>query len=932
MKRSTAPLLSIMLVMGLCMALSSSVLAEEATSDSAAEDIARWATIKEADGPEGRPLPLTASWVPGGMFGMKSLVQMIRDGHHVLPTIRDPKFGAVYHYLLQNNEGPPTPDSHHLGSLARLEPEFQYLREHDLPFAMMGNNWAAGVTGLEKQYQREANKHNRREFSPEESARLMVEKDGDIVSGSWKLASPFAPDDAWARFGRWWGGNPAIQWIQDVYPDPPMVVWLNNNEGGEMRLKHLNRSVRFRREYGDEDLSKDEKQQILHAAYDRKYEVLFDTVRDALIEPAWKKNSRFVAYNAWPRSVKGRTEERNHRSEWKRYDGAMPEFYLNDWQIGRGKTDYNYWSPQTEGLRIQSSQDVIFGLAPDYYFASIAWEGGPPAKRRSAINCLATGMYGSGAVQRWDFARYEGMVQFGLWAMRPRVMREFRYPVSKHDAYDKGAFMAVVDAVDRVWENEILAEFWRFGELVKSEKFRPPNKKVAEQLRFYSRVDSLLPVDVNPPRDEWPRIWHFKAHKRPPVRLRVLALALKLGEKPNRRWLIYAHAPLGAVEGPKVTLPDYGEVALKHVARSGSFFLFNEADGSLETVVRGGPPEIGVNAEPRFVEPGETVQVTAEATRPPEEGFESCTWSAVDSNPSLEDGPVTRELKPETPGLHMIRVTGTTADGREIADDAPVFVGDKPDDAVVYDLELSDASVWRGPWGGVGKDKRELLTYRMVPNPGGAPDIVLHGGEFVEDADLDRRVLELSGDDDGLWGVRSDLTCNRDRGHPDLTISMRFKPETLEGTQVLYVQGGRGKGFNVYIQDGTLYAGSLSHKQDWGEFDERDGKYRHWLSTDSVEAGRWQRVTLVLKDATENIQKDRLLLYLDGEKVGSGPGVRIPNHHAGPRIGVARTTTLHSGENVSQAGFRGRIADFRQLNRAEVPGAEEGGQDRESGK
>ncbi len=882
----------------------------------AAEQIAAWAELP-ADGPQGRPLPLTASWVPGGMFDMKSLVQMIKDGHHVLPTISDPKFGAIYHYLLQNKEGPPTADSHHLGWLAKLEPEFKYLAEHKLPFAMMGNNWAAGIPGLEKQYQRDANKHNRREFTPEESVRLMVEKDGEIVSGSWRLASPFAPDDAWARFARWWGGNRAIQWVQEVYPDPPMVVWLNNNEGGEIGLKHLNRSVRFQRKYGDQDLSKDQKQQILHAAYDQKYEVLFDTVRQTLTEPAWKTNSRFVAYNAWPRSVKGRTDERNHRSEWKRYDGAMPEFYLNDWQIYRGKTDYNYWSPQTEGLRIESSQDVIFSLAPDYYFASIAWDGGQPAKRRSAINCLATGMYGSGAVQRWDFARYEGMIQFGLWAMRPRVMREFRWPVSDHDAYDKGAFMAVVDAVDRVWGNETLAEFWRFGELVKSEKFRPPHKRVAEELRFYSRVDSLLPVDVNPPRKNWPRIWRLKAGKSDPVKLRVLALALKRGEKPNRRWLIYAHAPLGAVESPKVTLPDYGQVTLDHAARSGSFFLFNEADESLKTVVRGGPAEITVEPEVRFVEPGGTVRVTAKSTVSPEEGFESYAWSVGDSNPSLEEGPVTKGLKLQNPGLHMIRVTGTTPDGREISDDGAVFVGEEPDEAVIYDLALSDASVWRGPWKGVGKDKRELLTYRMVPNPGRAPDIVLHGGEFVEDADLGRRVLELSHDDDGLWGVRSRLTCNR--GYPNLTISIRFKPETLEGTQVLYVQGGRGKGFNIYIQDGTLYAGSLSHKQNWGKFNDREGKYRYWLSSDAVEADRWHHVTLVLKDATEDIQDDKLSLYIDGKKVGSGPGVRIPNHHAGPRIGVARMTTLHSGENIRHVGFRGRIADFRQVNASRIP-------------
>ena len=399
----------------------------QAESRSAAADIAAWAQLKEANGPEGRPLPLTASWVPGGMFGMPEMVEMIKRGHHVLPTIQDPKFGATYHYILQDQDGPPTESSHHLGWLPKLRPEFEYLAEHKLPFALMGNNWASGPVRLEYQYQR-ANNENKKVFPPEQSARLMIEKDGEVTSGSWKLSSPFAPDERWAEFGEFWMGHGGMTWLQALYPDPPMVVWLNNNEAGEIGLKHANWSLRFQKQYGNQNLDEDAKQRILQEAYDHKYRVLFDAARQTLTEPAWKNNSLFVAYNAWPRSVKGRTWERNHASEWKRYDGSMPEFYLNDWQIYRGKTDYNYWSPQTEGLRVQSSQDVIFDLDPDHYFASIAWDGGQPAARRSAINSMATGMYGTGPQQRWDMHRYEGMVQFGLWAMRPRVMREFRYP------------------------------------------------------------------------------------------------------------------------------------------------------------------------------------------------------------------------------------------------------------------------------------------------------------------------------------------------------------------------------------------------------------------------------------------------------------------------------------------------------------------------
>ncbi|MFW6336977.1 MAG: LamG domain-containing protein [Phycisphaeraceae bacterium] len=906
-------------VLSIHMWFSGSAAAQSQEEDpSAAADIAAWAQIKQANGPEGRPLPLTGSWVNNGMFGPRETIEMIEEGHHLLPTLAGgPGFLARYAYVLENqgflNEKLPN-------YMDEILPVVEYSREHRLPISLGGGNWATGPVRMEYDYNRAPEK-NRKTFTPEQSVRLMIEQDGEVTSGSWKMSSPFSPDERWVEYAKWWMDNPAMRTIRETYPDPPMVVWLNNNEAGEIGTKHLDRSIRFQREYGDQDLDNDDKQRILHEAYDKKYKVLFDAARESLSEPAWSNNSVFVAYNAWPRSVKGRTWERNHPSEWKRYNGTMPEFYLNDWQIYRGKTDYNYWSPQTESLRIQSSQDVIFDLDPDHYFASIVWDGGQPAARRSAINSMATGMYGSGPQQRWDIPRYEGMVQFGLWAMRPRVMREFRYPVSQHDAYDKAAFMAVVRSVDRPWNHDVLKEFWRFGELVQSDEFEPKDDRVAEELQFYSRVTPLLPVDVNPDRHtQWPRIWELKAGKSDPTKLRVLALAHKLGEAPDRRWLIYAHAPLGGVTGPKVTLPDYDkQVELPQVAKSGSFFLVHEGEDVAKTIIPGGPAELELKVGSRFAGTGEQVDVEASVAFAPEGGFTSFDWSLGDGKSHQTDRLGKFDTKVTEQGLQMIRVTGTTADGEKVVADAPVFVGGEPDEAVVYDLELSDASGWEGVWQGVGPDQREMLTYRMVPNPGRAPDIPLHGGTFVQDEDLGRRVLELSHDDEGLWGDRSDLTCGHPEGHPNVTVSLRFKAESLDATQPLYVQGGTGKGFNIYLHDGQLYAGSMSGKREWGEHGGEAMGKGAWISTDRVEAGQWHHVSLVLEGATKSVQPDKLSLYIDGEKVGSAPGVRVPNHHAAPRIGTVLNTTLHNGDNISGVSFRGRIADFQQMNDARPP-------------
>jgi hypothetical protein len=53
-------------------------------------------------------------------------------------------------------------------------------------------------------------------------------------------------------------------------------------------------------------------------------------------------------------------------------------------------------------------------------------------------------------------------------------------------------------------------------------------------------------------------------------------------------------------------------------------------------------------------------------------------------------------------------------------------------------------------------------------------------------------------------------------------------------------------------------------------------------------------------------------LYLDGEEVSTGPGVRIPSHSFSPKVGWG-------GKRVDSGGLTGRIADFVQVNDARPP-------------
>ncbi|MFW6146681.1 MAG: hypothetical protein ACOC7R_05045, partial [Planctomycetota bacterium] len=425
---------------------------EPGTEATATADIAAWAKLP-ADGPQGRPLPLTGSWNTED-WGAPYLVEMIQRGHHVLPTFVDVNFIAGGAYLHNRRNAEKNIEQ-------RIEryyrPALEYCRKHNLPIVFRGWNWGDRV-GM---YENAIAGHER---PPAESARMIP--GGEKI----KTMDPFGPIERWSEWGAFWFGNPAMKRFQEIYPDPPMVVFLNNNEGPQVRSAEQvpDDYPRFVALYGKGPHTKHEKEVAIREGYRKRYAALLDAARDALVEDAWRKNVKFVAYNnLWGTASIGRGS--NPRQgiwfepdegwlNWRMYDGGMPELYDNDWQPG--KTDHTPNGVQVEAMNYYSVQDRIFRRDPDFYWSTITWEGGRVGQvwrgRRSSSKTYRYVTRG----QRWDFARYEGWVQFCLWATRPRTMREFRGG-STRGAYFNGTWMALVRSVDRPWNHEVLREFWR---------------------------------------------------------------------------------------------------------------------------------------------------------------------------------------------------------------------------------------------------------------------------------------------------------------------------------------------------------------------------------------------------------------------------------------------------------------------------------------
>jgi hypothetical protein len=168
--------------------------------------------------------------------------------------------------------------------------------------------------------------------------------------------------------------------------------------------------------------------------------------------------------------------------------------------------------------------------------------------------------------QSFNPERYERFVQFGMWLLRPRVVREFR-DWRDTVTYSGSYFASVQRAVARVHGWKVLKEFWRQGELVpNSDGKHPYQTSIPAEIESADRW-FLLDTDLRPPRP-----WSLSSE------IPVFALALRRQVDGNAQWLVYAHAPLGDRAGVSIRVPGYGWFKID-VQRRGSFALLDARTG-----------------------------------------------------------------------------------------------------------------------------------------------------------------------------------------------------------------------------------------------------------------------------------------------------------------------------------------------------------------
>jgi len=500
------------------------------------------------NGSQGRPLPLVGHWNMGSQgrgWTPQYQVELLDAGHHILPWMGWPQGDPG-----KDEKSAQRFDDYYAGLL-------EYCRRRGLPISFRGTQWEAMLV--------------RREYreGPADACPAVIGPDGKAIA---KL-SPFGPIEPWRDPAGEYVDTPAMKRIQQLYPNPPLVLFVSNNEAPDLRWHQVEElSKRYLDKYGKGKPDAFQREVVARGWMER-YPVMFAAMRDALVEDAWKKNVRFVGYGAFGPSHLGRWSAWKDYSlitdewtspDWHIWDGGSPSYYTHNWCANR---DHWVWSTQVQSMNWIFQLEEAWQVNPDFWWEISLWDGnggwtpGTPStpellKKAKACQYIADG-------QTYTPDRYAGWAQFGLWLLRPRVVREFRastVPLAPWRPF----FERLLAAVDRVHSDAVLTEFWRHGRLVHNRAHRHPYRtnlpaKYADVHRWF-----LLDTDLDAPRP-----WKMTTD------VPVFSMALVQGEKGSRRWLVYAHSPLEDRQKVTVTLPEFGTLTVD-VPRAGAFFLVDE--------------------------------------------------------------------------------------------------------------------------------------------------------------------------------------------------------------------------------------------------------------------------------------------------------------------------------------------------------------------
>src|ERR1700683_1371820 len=248
------------------------VCASAQTTEQRAIDAIRSEATAGPSGAEGWPLPLAASWDVGEMaggFGPAYQMEEIAQGQYLLPwfglSVPRPPPGAPSNY-------PAGTDAPHY-----YEAAVRYLARHHLPLSFETTQFEALLS----------------DFSPEYPQHG---PDGKPLA-----LTPFGPIEPWYAVGLAWARHPTLRRLQQLYPDPPLVLFISNNERTKLTPDELHAG--FSAAASSELIAR---RRAIGDAWIERYRTMERGWRDGLEIPVWRAHALFIGYDALVTPAMGR--------------------------------------------------------------------------------------------------------------------------------------------------------------------------------------------------------------------------------------------------------------------------------------------------------------------------------------------------------------------------------------------------------------------------------------------------------------------------------------------------------------------------------------------------------------------------------------------------------------------------------------------------
>lgn len=384
------------------------------------------------------------------------------------------------------------------------------------------------------------------------------------------MLSPLGAVQPWYDIGYFDTNQEVLKKIQELYPDPPLILFYSNNEAQIIKFSRLAAEDEWYREkYGTDETNLGLMAQVAQAGWDVRYGKLIEGLRAGLVNDTWKKNSRFIGYTdldnlfgrGWEFSrnrALGGTDYALHA-----WDGASYRAYTDNWSA---ESFFYVMSPQVHIGNQKFAIDEIHKFNPNFISEVSFWDG----EYSKIKQYLGLGV-------PYTYNSYLGWVRYVIWTQKPQFVRDYRGSTKTRENYE-GLFRVIAGAVNEVHTNPILRNFWLNGTLVVNPSKGHPYKNNIPPEYANAERWFVLDVDVNQPTDGW-----YKDKSYAENTINVFSLAHVIGTAPSRQWLLYVEATVKDFDKVTITIPGYKDVIVPAVS-SGSFYVLDEAKNTVTPV------------------------------------------------------------------------------------------------------------------------------------------------------------------------------------------------------------------------------------------------------------------------------------------------------------------------------------------------------------